>query len=144
MSSSSRPWLGRVLPLVAVLVSMGAAVAACGDGGSTAGTPAPSITGAAAKRGQQLAMEKGCQTCHTTTGKAMTGPTWKGLAGSEVDLAGGRSVTADDAYLARAITDPDTEVVKGFVAIMPSYELTEREVADLVAYLRALSPDAPS
>lgn len=131
------------MPLVAVLVSMGAAVAACGDGGSTAGTSAPPITGAAAERGQQLAMEKGCETCHTTTGKRMTGPTWKDLAGSEVDLAGGRSVTADDAYLARAIADPDTEVVRGFVAIMPSYDLTEREVADLVAYLRALSPDAP-
>lgn len=126
-----------------MILALGAALGACGDdgdAGSTSGTP--TITGAAAKRGRQLAKTNGCQDCHTTTGQRMTGPTWKDLAGSEVDLDGGRTVTADDAYLAQAITDPKSQVVEGFANIMPSYDLTPAEVDDLVAYLRELSPEA--
>ncbi len=131
----SRRWL---VPLATALVALTAA--ACGDGGSSSG--APPITGEAALRGEQLASDNGCRSCHTPDGGRSTGPTWKGLAGSEVELDGGDQVTADDAYLARAITDPDAQVAKGFPAIMPSsYDFTDDELADLVAYLRALSPE---
>ena len=35
-----------------------------------------------------------------------TGPTWKGLYGSEVKLVDGTTVTADETYLKESITDP--------------------------------------
>jgi hypothetical protein len=43
----------------------------------------------------------------------MTGPSWKGLAGSQVKLGDGRTVAADDAYLTRHIIEPDALTVKG-------------------------------
>jgi cytochrome c1 len=135
----SRRSRSRLLPLVA-LATAALTVAACGGGGSTSG--APPITGEAALRGQQLAKDNGCQTCHTADGGRSTGPTWKGLAGSEVKLDGGERVVADDAYLARAITDPRAEVVAGFASIMPTrYDFSDDQVADLVAYLRELAPE---
>lgn len=113
-------------------------LAACGDDGSEPASP--TITGAAAKRGEQLAQDNGCQSCHTISGNRSTGPTWKDLAGAEVELDGGERVIADDAYLARSITDPEAQVVEGFPAIMPkAYDFTDAEVADLVAYLNELS-----
>lgn len=129
---------GLALTLVLVLVG-------CGDGGSDAA--APTITGAAAKRGQALADDKGCMSCHSDDGRRSTGPTWAGLAGSEVELDGGEKVTADAAYLTRSIVDPGSEVVAGFTNIMPKAygdDLSDAEVADMVAYLQELSPEKPS
>lgn len=135
-SSRRRP--ARSLLALLLAASAATGLVACGDGDSTEGSP--TVTGAAALRGEQLAQDNGCQSCHTTNGKRSTGPTWKDLAGSEVELDGGERVLADDAYLARAITDPEAEVVAGFPSIMPSaYDFTDDEVADLVAYLNELS-----
>jgi cytochrome c oxidase subunit 2 len=122
-----------------MLVALAAAAASCGDGGSSAGVP--TITGAAAKRGQAVAEANGCQNCHNPGGGRATGPTWKDMAGSEVELEGGEVVVADDDYLERAILDPRSEVVDGFPNIMPIYadELSDEQVADLIAYLRELS-----
>ena len=118
-------------------------LAACGGSDEYA---VPEMKTEAAQAGQALAKERGCLSCHTESGRRSTGPTWKDLAGNEVELASGQTVVADDEYLARSITDPKAEVVAGFAPIMPtSYtDLTDDELADLVAYLRALSPDATS
>ena len=74
----------------------------------------------------------------------MVGPTVKGLAGSQIELSDGRSVTADDAYPAKAITDPDAELVKGYQkgvmsASISSFGLAERpqDVEALVAFIKA-------
>ena len=110
---------------------------ACGGGGGTDGAPQP--TSAAGKRGLVLAEESGCQACHTANGKNSTGPTWKDLAGSKVELDGGQTVVANDEYLARSITDPKSQVASGYAGIMPSNGLSKAEVADIVAYLNELS-----
>jgi cytochrome c oxidase subunit 2 len=47
-------------------------------------------------------------------------------------------VTADDAYLTRAIADPGAERVAGFALEMPANDLSEEEIAQIVAYIRAL------
>jgi len=69
------------------------------------------------------------------------GPTWQGLAGSQVQLADGSTVTADDAYIEQAIRDPRSQVRAGFENMMPvAYgDLTEESMADLVAYIREVS-----
>lgn len=118
------------------MVAAATLAVACGDSG-TAGSPQP--TSAAGKRGLALAKDSGCQACHTANGKNSTGPTWKDLAGSKVQLDGGETIVADDAYMARSITDPKREVVAGYGGIMPSNDLDEAQVADLVAYLNELS-----
>jgi cytochrome c oxidase subunit 2 len=143
VSRFARPRRLLVAGSLAVAATFGGLAACGGDDDEFA---VPEMPDAAAEAGQALARERGCLSCHTESGRRSTGPTWKDLAGNEVKLASGQTVVADDDYLVRSVTDPKAEVVAGFAPIMPdSYtDLTDDELADLVAYLRALSPDAPA
>ena len=94
-----------------------------------------------AARGERTFKLKGCVACHTTDGAKLVGPTWKGLFGSQVTvLSDGKeaTVTADEDYLTRSIHHPPKEVVKGFAPQMPKTDLKERDVADLVAFIKSL------
>jgi cytochrome c oxidase subunit 2 len=128
------------LPLLvaAAALAAGGLLGACGGGDD--GTPEPPLS-AAGERGKAVAQSNGCFSCHTTDGARSTGPTWLDLAGSERELEGGETVVADDAYLASAIVDPRAQVVEGYANIMPVYErqLSDDELADVIAYLRDLS-----
>ena len=95
----------------------------------------------AASRGEVLAEGQGCLQCHTTDGTSASGPTWKGLAGSTRPLDGGEEVVADEAYLFNSIVDPNSQVVEGYEAIMPTFypdQLDEQEITDLVEYVKSL------
>ena len=92
-------------------------------------------------RGERLFKLKGCVACHSTDGGKLVGPTWKGLFGSKLAvIANGKeaTVTADEEYLKRSIRHPPDEVVKGFAPQMPKADLKERDIADLVAFIRSL------
>jgi cytochrome c oxidase subunit 2 len=92
-------------------------------------------------RGERAFKLKGCVSCHTTDGSKLVGPTWKGLWGSQVAvLTEGKemTVTADEDYIKRSINHPPKEVVKGFAPQMPKADLKERDVADLVAFIKSL------
>jgi cytochrome c oxidase subunit 2 len=95
-------------------------------------------------RGEQLWSSTGCAGCHSLDGAAGVGPTMKGLAGSSVTLDDGSTVTADDAYLERAIVDPDAQVSEGFEAGIMSgavasqkFDTRPDDVAALVAFIKA-------
>jgi cytochrome c oxidase subunit 2 len=91
--------------------------------------------------GERLFKLKGCVSCHSTDGSKLVGPTWKGLYGSKVALlTDGKetTVTADDDYIKRSITHPPKEVVKGFAPQMPKADLKERDIADLLAFIKSL------
>jgi cytochrome c oxidase subunit 2 len=93
-------------------------------------------------RGERVFKLKGCVSCHSTDGTKLVGPTWKDLFGSKVTvLADGKesTVTADEDYIRRSIHHPPQEVVKGFAPQMPKTELKDRDVADLIAYIKSLS-----
>jgi cytochrome c oxidase subunit 2 len=101
---------------------------------SASGPPDPT-------RGERDFKLKGCVACHTNDGSKLVGPTWKGLFGSQVTvLTEGREVTltADDDYIRRSISHPPKEVVKGFAPQMPKVDLSDGDVADLVAYIKSL------
>jgi len=67
------------------------------------------------------------------------GPTWFQLAGSEVELSGGGTVKADDAFLLESILQPQATIVAGFEGQqMPAYNFTEEQVADIIAYIKTL------
>lgn len=97
-------------------------------------------TGDLVTRGENLATEKGCISCHSVDGTAMVGPTWKGLSGRETMLADGSTITADTEYLRNAIVNPNAEVVQGFQPVMPSYDgvLTDEEIDAIIAYIESL------
>lgn len=137
----ARRFPGRRAWAASVLAFGLAFLAACG--GSDDAAPSRPLT-AAGESGRQVAEDKGCLSCHTTDGASSTGPTWAGLAGSTVSLDDGQEVTANDAYLRRAILDPRSEVVEGYANIMPTVTtLTDADVDDLLAYLHDLGADAP-
>ena len=112
-----------------------AALVACGDDSPSSGGDAdPAI-----ERGQGLARTKGCSACHGADGQGGLGPAWVDVMGTEITLADGSTVTADEAYISRSITEPDAQVVAGFAVAMPKTQLSDTEVDDLVAYIVALS-----
>jgi cytochrome c oxidase subunit 2 len=72
-------------------------------------------------------------------GSKLIGPTWLGLAGSEVELVGGDVVIADDDYLFESIKDPQAKIVDGFEsAKMPNYGFTDEQIADIIAYIKTI------
>ncbi|MBE0680275.1 MAG: cytochrome c oxidase subunit II [Anaerolineales bacterium] len=91
-------------------------------------------------QGQILSVKYGCLGCHSIDGSKLTGPTWFGLYGSNVELDNGTSVVADDAFIKESILDPNASVVAGFPSpsVMPPYTLTDEEIANFIAYLKTL------
>jgi cytochrome c oxidase subunit 2 len=109
-------------------------------GGSTGGPAVPP-----AQAGEQLFTELGCITCHRSDGAGL-GPVLTGVAGSQVPLADGRTVVADDNYLRESIMVPTAKVHQGFQPIMPPYQglATEEQVLQLIAYIKSLTAAAPA
>ena len=99
--------------------------------------PPAGTTASLADQGKALAQSKGCVACHSVDGSPSVGPTWKGLYGKTTVLTDGSSVLADEAYLKRSIREPQAQVVKGFSPIMPKVEVSDAELAALVAYIES-------
>lgn len=94
---------------------------------------------AATPPGLRVLKRYGCLNCHTLDGSNDVGPTFKGMYGRAVvvEHAGARmTVTADTAYIRRAITDPQADIVAGYDPLMAAYELRPEEMAELLDYLR--------
>ena len=139
--------LGLALPLLL------GALAACGDDSPTSGPTAPPVASApvsggggppagdpaAIGRGQEVARTRGCTACHGASGEGGLGPVWIDAIGTQVAFTDGTTAIVDVPYISRSITEPDAQVVTGFAVAMPKTELTEAEVADLVAYIASLS-----
>ncbi len=94
--------------------------------------------------GFQTSQEYGCLGCHSSDGTKMYGPTFKNLFGSErtVVLENGETTTvvADEAYLKRAILEPDVELIEGFrKGAMPSYKsrMSDEEVEQVIEYIKS-------
>jgi mono/diheme cytochrome c family protein len=131
-SSPRHSSLRRVLPPLAITALV--ALAGCGsDGGGG------DDLSEAAQRGRDIANSNGCASCHGNDGQGSVGPPWIGLAGSQVTLADGSQVVADDAYLERAIVDPGAEIVDGFLLQMPANSLGDEQVDAVVAYIKELA-----
>ncbi len=112
---------------------------------STSTQPAPTTTvfEVTAEAGGEL-VKLFCTNCHSQDGTPrMTGPTWLGLAGSEVALTDGSTVLADSAYLLQSIIDPASQVVAGeWIDPMPIWYvdlLTADQIDALVLYIETLS-----
>jgi cytochrome c1 len=120
--------------LVAAMCVAISGLAACGDDGDEP----PEGLSAEARRGAATANDNACSACHREGGVATP---FEGIYGSTVELEDGSTVVADEQYLSRAITDPGAEVVAGFAATMPENDLSDDEVAAVVAYLRELGGD---
>jgi len=89
--------------------------------------------------GRALVAQNGCVACHSIDGSKLTGPTWRGLFGSQVKLSDGTTVSADGAYLTESLVSPNAKVVLGFSGgTMPKFSLTDAQVKAIVAYIETL------
>jgi cytochrome c oxidase subunit 2 len=95
--------------------------------------------GTLAERGAKLFSQLACVTCHAA-GAGQRGPVLNGLLGSTVQLAGGESVTADNAYVRESILNPMAKVVSGFPPIMPTFQgqVTEEQILELTEFIKSL------
>jgi cytochrome c2 len=100
-----------------------------------------------AEEGARLYQMFGCMACHSIDGSLVgkVGPSWKGLFGSEREIAKGTKgkFKADAAYLRESILNPSAKVVKGFEKFdtgMPIYNgiLNDSQIDSLILYIETL------
>ncbi len=118
----SRKAIGLILPIALVL-------GGCGGGSGLSQS---------AQQGREISLTRGCSACHGEDGQGDIGPAWQGLFGATVELQDGSTIQVDRGYLRRAIAEPDAEIRAGVSISMPVTNLTEAEVAALIAYIEEL------
>jgi len=145
---NSPPTAGRRSPrslkagVMALLATAGLSLASgCGrttrqapSSTPTTGRPGDSLVA----RGRTLYQTDGCAGCHSLDGTRLTGPSWKGLAGSQVKLSDGRTVTADNAYLTKHIIEPNALTVQGYPADVMAQAIETLDLKSKPADVRAL------
>ncbi|MCB1227400.1 MAG: c-type cytochrome [Verrucomicrobiales bacterium] len=101
---------------------------------------------ASKEEGERVYQMFGCMACHSIDGtlQGKVGPSWKGLFGSERDIAKQGKVKADEAYLKESILNPSAKVVKGFEKFdtgMPIYSgiLNDGQIDSLILYIKSLA-----
>ncbi len=94
--------------------------------------------------GADLFTTLACVTCHRAGVPTQRGPKLEGVYNSQVKLADGRTVVADDNYIRESILNPFAKVVAGYDPVMPTFQgqVTEEQLSQLIAYVRSLGPAA--
>jgi cytochrome c oxidase subunit 2 len=89
--------------------------------------------------GARLFEARGCSGCHAPNA-AVRAPLLNGIYRKPVALSDKRTIIADDQYLHDAILLPNKDIVAGYESVMPTFQgqLTEEEVMELIAYIKAL------
>jgi cytochrome c oxidase subunit 2 len=87
----------------------------------------------------------GCASCHQQNDQGR-GPNLAGIAGKQVQLAGGQTVIADDEYIRNSILNPQGQIVQGYQPIMPTFkgQVTEEQLMQLVTYIKSLGGNSAS
>jgi len=98
-------------------------------------------TGSMASTGEKLFEDLACANCHHLDGSGRC-PNLRNLYGSVVQLTGGATVRADDAYIRESILYPSAKIVAGYQPIMPTFQglVTEEGVLQLIQYIKSLTP----
>ncbi|MFZ0280666.1 MAG: cytochrome c oxidase subunit II [Bacteroidales bacterium] len=95
--------------------------------------------------GEAIMKAQGCFACHSTDGSRIIGPSYLNLYGEQQTvIRDGKevTVTVDDAYVHKAIYDPNSETVKGYQKnLMQTYTgvLSQDDVAKIIEYLKSLN-----
>jgi cytochrome c oxidase subunit II len=97
-----------------------------------------------AQQGQDLFRKYGCSGCHNPGG-TVRAPRLEGVYGSPVPLSDGTVVIADERYVRDSILEPKAQVAAGYAPVMPTFagQLSEDDLAKLVAYIQSIGPSKP-
>ncbi|MCC6364061.1 MAG: cytochrome c oxidase subunit II [Bryobacterales bacterium] len=104
--------------------------------------------GSMVDQGAKLFSQYGCVTCHVLDAKGRC-PSLRNVFGHPVQLADGRTVVADEAYVRESILDPNAKIVKGYDRdVMPVFQgqISEEGLLQLIVYVKSLSqpPEQPT
>jgi cytochrome c oxidase subunit II len=93
-----------------------------------------------AQLGEKLYVNRNCNSCHSTNGSPVIGPTFKGAFGATRQFDDGSSGTVDENYLRESILNSQTKIVKGYTKVMPVYQgvLEDNEVNALIEFIKSL------
>jgi cytochrome c oxidase subunit 2 len=94
-----------------------------------------------AEAGQQLFTSLACSNCHLENNSGR-GPSLQNLFGTEVKIANGAAVKADETYLRESILNPGAKTVAGYTNDMPTFQglVTEEQVAMIIQYIKSIGP----
>jgi cytochrome c oxidase subunit 2 len=92
-----------------------------------------------AARGQRAFQDLACHTCHMADASGR-GPSLDRLFGSQVKLADGSTVVADEAYLRESILNPQAKLVAGYQPLMPTFQglVNEETLMGLIEHIKSL------
>ena len=88
--------------------------------------------------GYKLLDTKECMSCHSLTAEADLAPSFKGIYGRAEKMKDGSIITVDDAYLRESILHPSAKIVDGYDDLMPEPTLTDKEVEEMIEYLKTI------
>lgn len=83
-----------------------------------------------------------CQSCHSLSGVAGTGPALNGIFGKPRPLEGGETVKATNDYLRESIRTPDKQIVKGYEpgvmsAVIRPGQTSAEDTRKLIEFIKA-------
>jgi cytochrome c oxidase subunit 2 len=113
--------------------------------GDTAALATTGTGSEVSSQGLTIMKFQGCMACHSTDGSKIVGPTYLNLFGKQqVVTRDGADVTitADEEYIKRSISDPNAEIVKGYPkGLMQSYKgkISDADLAKIIEYLKTLN-----
>ncbi|MCX6230099.1 MAG: cytochrome c oxidase subunit II [Bacteroidetes bacterium] len=94
--------------------------------------------------GFKILEKNGCFSCHSTDGRKIIGPSFKGIYGSSHDVMTdgvSRKITVDSLYIQTSILDPNKDVVVGFPqGVMKSYKgiIRDKDIPKVIEYFKNL------
>ena len=90
--------------------------------------------------GEQLVTRNACDTCHSTDGTRLQGPSFQGLWMAEREMEDGEVVTADENYIRESILEPQARITAGYQPVMPTYAgtLNDRQIDAIIEYIKTL------
>jgi cytochrome c oxidase subunit 2 len=89
--------------------------------------------------GEELFKKNACNTCHSTDGSRIVGPTFKGVFGRSESLEAGGTITVDENYIRESILHPQAKIVKTYTtAVMPPFVMKDWKIDALIEYLKTV------
>lgn len=90
--------------------------------------------------GEQLVTRNACNTCHSTDGTTLQGPSFQGLFGSERVMESGETITVNENHIRESILEPNAKISQGFQPVMPAYAgtLNDRQIDAIIEYIKTL------
>jgi cytochrome c oxidase subunit 2 len=94
--------------------------------------------------GKRIYSRRGCNACHSLSGKPGTGPAWNGLWGRQESFQDGTTLKIEGEagmnYLRESILDPNTKLVSGFAGGMPSFQgqLDDEQIGAVIEFIKTV------